>query len=87
MGEIGDSHRGIELMEEYTAGRDKLHMAYTFDMLGKKFTAEHFRSKISTFFSSSNFTVALRSSSGYAVMTVPVASSNRTRTSRKSICG
>jgi alpha-glucosidase len=50
MGEIGDSHRGIELMEEYTAGRDKLHMAYTFDMLGQKFTAEHFRSKISKFF-------------------------------------
>jgi alpha-glucosidase len=50
MGEIGDSHRGIELMEEYTAGRDKLHMAYTFDMLGERFTAEHFRSKIGTFF-------------------------------------
>jgi alpha-glucosidase len=50
VGEIGDSHRGIELMEEYTAGRDKLHMAYTFDMLGKEFTAAHFRSKISKFF-------------------------------------
>jgi alpha-glucosidase len=50
MGEIGDSRRGIELMEEYTAGRDKLHMAYTFDMLGEKFAAEHFRTKISTFF-------------------------------------
>lgn len=43
VGEIGDSHRGLELMEEYTSGGDKLHMAYTFDMLGKAFTAEHFR--------------------------------------------
>jgi alpha-glucosidase len=50
VGEIGDSHKGLELMEEYTAGRDKLHMAYTFDMLGKEFTAEHFRGKISRFF-------------------------------------
>ena len=50
VGEIGDSDRGIELMEQYTAGRDKLHMAYTFDMLGKKFFAGHFRSKISEFF-------------------------------------
>ncbi len=37
-------------MEEYTSGNDKLHMAYTFDMLGPQFTAEHFRSKIRNFF-------------------------------------
>ena len=50
VGEIGDSHRGLQLMEEYTSGRDKLHQAYTFDMLGNQFTAEHFRSRIEKFF-------------------------------------
>jgi alpha-glucosidase len=50
VGEIGDSHRGLQLMEEYTAGRDKLHQAYTFDMLGNEFTAEHFRTRIEKFF-------------------------------------
>ncbi len=50
VGEIGDSHRGLQLMEEYTSGGDKLHMAYTFDMLGPEFTAEHFRSKQKNFF-------------------------------------
>jgi alpha-glucosidase len=50
VGEIGDSHKGLQLMEEYTSGGDKLHMAYTFDMLGNEFTAEHFRSKMDRFF-------------------------------------
>jgi alpha-glucosidase len=50
VGEIGDSHIGLELMEQYTSGGDKLHMAYTFDMLDKKFSAEHFRSKLHDFF-------------------------------------
>ena len=50
VGEIGDSHRGLQLMEQYTSGGDKLHMAYTFDMLGPEFTAEHFRAKQQKFF-------------------------------------
>jgi alpha-glucosidase len=50
VGEIGDSHKGLQLMEEYTSGGDKLHMAYTFDMLGNDFSAEHFRSKQQNFF-------------------------------------
>jgi alpha-glucosidase len=50
VGEIGDSHKGMQLMEEYTSGGDKLHMAYTFDMLGDDFTAEHFREKQRKFF-------------------------------------
>ena len=45
VGEVGDSHIGLQLMGEYTSGGDKLHMAYTFDMLGNEFTAEHFRSQ------------------------------------------
>ena len=40
VGEVGDSHIGLQLMGEYTSGGDKLHMAYTFDMLGNEFTAE-----------------------------------------------
>ncbi|WP_421760812.1 alpha-glucosidase family protein [Devosia sp.] len=50
VGEIGDSHKGLQLMEEYTSGGDKLHMAYTFDMLGNDFTAAHFRTKQQNFF-------------------------------------
>jgi alpha-glucosidase len=50
MGEVGDSHIGLKLMGEYTSGGDKLHMAYTFDMLGPEFTAEHFRTKMKRFF-------------------------------------
>lgn len=49
VGEVGDSHKGMELMAEYTSGGDKLHMAYTFDMLGNEFTAAHFRGKIEGF--------------------------------------
>ncbi|MEO7221661.1 MAG: alpha-glucosidase [Devosia sp.] len=50
VGEVGDSHVGLKLMGEYTSGGDKLHMAYTFDMLGPQFTAEHFRTKMKRFF-------------------------------------
>ena len=50
VGEVGDSEVGMELMAEYTSGRDKLHMAYTFDMLGPEFTAKHFRDKLDGFF-------------------------------------
>lgn len=50
VGEVGDSHIGLKLMGEYTSGGDKLHMAYTFDMLGNEFSAEHFRGKMERFF-------------------------------------
>ncbi len=46
VGEIGDSQRQLEVMGEYTSGGDKLHMAYTFDFLGGKFSAGHFRQAI-----------------------------------------
>ena len=50
VGEVGDNAlRSIDLMAEYTqAGR--LHMAYSFDMLGPQFTPAHFRSKVEGFF-------------------------------------
>lgn len=51
VGEVGDpSWRAVQVMAEYTAAR-RLHMAYSFDMLGPEFTAAHFREKIETFFS------------------------------------
>ncbi|WP_299841090.1 alpha-amylase family glycosyl hydrolase [uncultured Paracoccus sp.] len=49
VGEVGDSHLSIELMGKYTSGK-KLHMAYSFEMLGPNFSAEHFRSRIESFF-------------------------------------
>jgi len=50
VGEVGDSHIGLRLMGDYTSGGDKLHMAYTFDLLGKEFSAAHFRGKLDRFF-------------------------------------
>jgi alpha-glucosidase len=50
VGEVGDSEVGMQLMADYTSGGDKLHMAYTFDMLGPEFTAKHFRDRLEGFF-------------------------------------
>jgi alpha-glucosidase len=52
VGEVGDSHKGLSLMSEYTSGGDKLHMCYSFEMLGEHFSAEHFRTRVQRFFSS-----------------------------------
>jgi len=51
VGEVGDEERGLELMKAYTSGTELLHMCYSFDFLGPKFSAEHFRSKVTQFFS------------------------------------
>ena len=50
VGEVGDDERGVELMKQYTSGTDMLHQCYSFDFLGPKFTAKHFRSKVEGFF-------------------------------------
>lgn len=51
IGEVGEvPHRALQLMADYTAGEAHLHMAYSFDMLGPKFTAAHFRKLLSGFF-------------------------------------
>jgi alpha-glucosidase len=52
VGEVGDSHKGLALMSEYTSDGDKLHMCYSFEMLGEHFTAEHFRTRVQRFFAS-----------------------------------
>ncbi|MEL6958000.1 MAG: alpha-amylase family glycosyl hydrolase [Pseudomonadota bacterium] len=49
VGEVGDSHHAIDLMGEYTSG-NRLHMAYSFDMLGPDFSPKHFRGNIERFF-------------------------------------
>ncbi len=47
VGEMGD--RQIEIMAEYTAGNDRLHMAYSFAMLSHDHRAAHFRNCIAGF--------------------------------------
>lgn len=41
VGEIGDDQRALELMSEYTGNSNKLHMAYTFDLLSSEFSAAY----------------------------------------------
>ena len=51
VGEVGEAKRRAgAIMAEYTAGRHRLHMAYSFDMLDVTFTAAHFRSKIEGYY-------------------------------------
>ena len=50
VGEVGDSgDTGIEIMAAYTRGTNRLHMCYNFEMLGPKFSAQHFRHVIENF--------------------------------------
>lgn len=50
VGEVGDApHRNVRIMADYTRP-GRLHMAYSFDMLGPEFTAAHFRDKVEGFF-------------------------------------
>lgn len=49
VGEVGENHHPIEMMGQYTSQR-RLHMAYSFEMLGHTFSATHFRDQIERFF-------------------------------------
>ncbi len=50
VGEVGEmGAKSIRIMGDYTAGTSRLHMAYSFAMLGPDFTADHFRSCIEGF--------------------------------------
>ncbi|WP_102223615.1 alpha-amylase family glycosyl hydrolase [Acidimangrovimonas sediminis] len=49
LGEIGDALHSERLMAEYTSG-GRLHMAYSFDMLGPAYTPRHFRQRIEDIF-------------------------------------
>ncbi len=48
VGEIGDDNP-LQLMAQYTAGGDKLHMAYTFDLLNTLHSADYIREIIARF--------------------------------------
>jgi alpha-glucosidase len=51
VGEVGESGvRAIEVMADYTRGGKRLHMAYSFEMLGPEFSARHFRKGVERFF-------------------------------------
>ncbi|MXQ09266.1 alpha-glucosidase [Alphaproteobacteria bacterium GH1-50] len=50
VGEVGEGRGAATIMGEYTKGDDRLHMAYSFEMLGGAFTAKFFRDAIGGFF-------------------------------------
>ena len=50
VGEVGEGHRAVQVMADYTSGDARLHMAYSFETLSAKFSADHFRSRIAGFF-------------------------------------
>ncbi|ARM13393.1 MULTISPECIES: alpha-glucosidase [Rhizobium] len=49
VGEVGDGARSLKTVAAYTSGDDKLHMCYTFDLLGPDFTADHIRGCVDAF--------------------------------------
>ncbi|HEX8044608.1 alpha-glucosidase family protein [Rhizobium sp.] len=49
VGEVGDGARSLQTVAAYTGGGDKLHMCYTFDLLGPDFTPAHFRRCVGDF--------------------------------------
>lgn len=49
MGEVGDGARALQIMADYTSGGDKLHMCYTFDLLGDGYGSAFFRNTIGQF--------------------------------------
>ena len=49
VGEIGDEGRSLQTLAAYTAAGDKLHMCYTFDLLGPQFSAAHVRDCVEAF--------------------------------------
>ncbi|KQZ12917.1 alpha-glucosidase [Mesorhizobium sp. Root554] len=49
VGEIGDEGRSLQTLAAYTSGGDKLHMSYTFDLLGQQFSAAHVRGCVEAF--------------------------------------
>ncbi len=49
VGEVGDETRSLDTVAAYTAGGDRLHMCYTFDLLGPKFSASFVRACVERF--------------------------------------
>ncbi|RUM97187.1 alpha-glucosidase [Pseudaminobacter arsenicus] len=49
VGEVGDGTRSLQTVATYTEGADRLHMCYTFDLLGPEFSAAHVRKSVEAF--------------------------------------
>jgi alpha-glucosidase len=49
VGEVGDGERSLRTVAEYTAGPDRLHMCYTFDLLSPHFSADYIRGCVEAF--------------------------------------
>ena len=49
VGEVGDGARSLKTVAAYTSGGDKLHMCYTFDLLGPDFRPSHIRHCVESF--------------------------------------
>jgi alpha-glucosidase len=49
VGEVGDESRSLETVAAYTSGSERLHMCYTFDLLGPQFSAAHVAKCIDAF--------------------------------------
>ena len=49
VGEVGDETRSLKTLAAYTSGGDKLHMCYTFDLLGPRFSAAYVRRCVEAF--------------------------------------
>ncbi len=49
LGEVGDNQKSNEIIKEYTAGTDRLHLCYGFDYMGAKWDASAFAKIIDDF--------------------------------------
>lgn len=49
VGEVGDGERSLRTVAAYTEGGDKLHMCYTFDLLGDQFSPAYIRDCVMAF--------------------------------------
>ena len=54
VGEVGEGKGAASIMGDYTRGSKRLNMAYSFEMLGPEFSAEHFHQCVASFFDKSD---------------------------------
>ncbi|MGR3541380.1 MAG: alpha-amylase family glycosyl hydrolase [Hasllibacter sp.] len=50
VGEVGEGYRSMEVMSDYTRGEGRLHTAYSFEMLGPRFSPRFYADRITAFF-------------------------------------
>jgi alpha-glucosidase len=49
VGEVGDETRSLQTVAAYTNGGERLHMCYTFDLLGPYFSAAYIRERVEAY--------------------------------------